>query len=164
MLRRTLSDYESKTERSENVTAKTTSNVLLFIFLTGIAIFSFDVRSFEVSGDTFEANFKITSWTARADSSTITSQGYQGDKYGMVYLTHNLEGRAGKTNQGNFTGHLRSVNNQGEAVVGSLQGVWKRDGKLLTLNTLDEFSNGVLWYAKGTIDLVEGSIKFIVHP
>jgi len=146
------------------VTAKITTKIFLPIFFMVTAISLAEVQGFEVSGDTFEANFKITSWTAHADSSTITSQGYQWDKYGMVYLTHNLEGRAGKTNQGNFTGHLRSVNNQGEAVVGSLQGVWKRDGKLLTLHTLDEFSNGVLWYAKGTINLVEGSIKFIVHP
>lgn len=123
------------------------------------------LNAFEVSGEeSFEAQFKITSWTAGDASSTITSEGYQGDKYGMVYLTHNLEGRSGKTNQGNFTGQLRSINNQGEAVTGSLQGVWKRDGKIITLHTLDEFSNEVLWYAKGTVDLVEGTLKFVVYP
>ena len=146
------------------MTTQILNKVLLAVFLTAAGNFGFGAYAFEVSGETFNANFKITSWIAKEDGSTITSEGYLGDKYGQVYLTHNLKGRAGQTNQGRFSGQLRSINNQGEAVVGSLQGVWARDGKIITLHTLDEFSSGMISYAKGSVDLVEGTLKFIVYP
>ena len=92
------------------MTTQILNKVLLAVFLTAAGNFGFGAYAFEVSGETFNANFKITSWIAKEDGSTITSEGYLGDKYGQVYLTHNLKGRAGQTNQGRFSGQLRSIN------------------------------------------------------
>ena len=54
------------------------------------AVMSFNVFSFDVSGESFPANFQMTSWTAGEGKSTITSEGVVGEGYGKVYLTHNL--------------------------------------------------------------------------
>ena len=44
----------------------------------------------------------------------------------------------------------------------SLQGIWKREGKILTIHTLDSLTDGTANYAKGTFDLYEGTLKFDV--
>ena len=46
--------------------------------------------AFEVKGESFPANFNITSWTAGNGESTITSEGVVGEGYGKVYLTHHF--------------------------------------------------------------------------
>ena len=122
------------------------------------------VNAFEVTGQTFDAEFNVTSWEAKETGSTITSEGYLGDRYGKVYLTHNLKRRIGAEKQGNFIGQLRSINKSGKAISASLQGIWKRSGKDITIFTLDEHSSGLMLYAKGTFDLIEGTIKFKAFP
>ena len=49
-------------------------------------------------------------------------------------------------------------------VAGTLQGIWKRDGKIVTMWTLDQFSNGDMIYAKGNVDLVQGTMSFTAYP
>jgi hypothetical protein len=49
-------------------------------------------------------------------------------------------------------------------VAGTLQGIWKRNGKMVTIYTLDQFSNGDMIYAKGDVDLVKGTMSFIAYP
>ena len=50
-------------------------------------------------------------------------------------------------------------------VAGTLQGIWQRDGKILvTMYTLDQFSNGDMIYAKGEVDLVKGTMSFTAYP
>ena len=44
----------------------------------------------------------------------------------------------------------------------SLQGIWKREGKTLTIHTLDSLTDASAIYAKGTFDLYEGTLKFDV--
>ena len=140
--------------------AKLIQIIFLLIILTSYGT----ANAFEVTGETFDAEFKVTSWEARDTGSTVTSVGYLGDKYGKVYLTHNLKLRVGADKQGNFTGQLRSINKKGKAISASLQGTWKRSGKVITIYTLDEFSSGLMLYAQGTFDLIEGTIKFKVFP
>ena len=48
------------------------------------------IHAFEPTGDSFKAEFKITSWTASNTDSTITSEGIVGEGFGKVYLTHNF--------------------------------------------------------------------------
>ena len=60
----------------------------LFLII-GIVFFSISsIFGFSVDGENFEANFKISSWTASKDGSVITSEGIVGEGYGKVYLTH----------------------------------------------------------------------------
>tara|TARA_B100001175_G_C19324562_1_gene549405 strand:+ start:26 stop:460 length:435 start_codon:yes stop_codon:yes gene_type:complete len=121
------------------------------------------IFALEVVGDSFDAEFKITSWHATNDDSTITSEGIVGEGFGKVYLTHNFRSRSGDNNQGDFDGQVRSINNDGVMVSATLQGIWKREGKIVNMYTLDTFSDGGMIYAEGKVDLVEGTLKFKAH-
>ena len=48
-------------------------------------------------------------------------------------------------------------------VSATLQGIWKREGKIVNMYTLDTFSDGGMIYAEGKVDLVEGTLKFKAH-
>ena len=120
--------------------------------------------AFEVSGDSFPADFEMTSWSSTSDSSSLTAEGIVGEGYGKVYLSYEFKSNSTDRNKGNFNGSLRSINNDGVMVAASLQGIWKRDGKIVTMYTLDSFSNGDMIYAKGLLDLVESTIKFTAFP
>ena len=106
----------------------------------------------------------MTSWSSTSDSSSLTAEGIVGQGYGKVYLSYEFESNSTDRNKGNFNGSLRSINNDGVMVAASLQGIWKRDGKIVTMYTLDSFSNGDMIYAKGLLDLVESTIKFTAFP
>ena len=125
------------------------------MMLAGSSIFAF-----EVTGDSFKAEFKITSWTASNTDSTITSEGMVGEGFGKVYLTHNFRSRFGDNTQGDFDGQVRSINNDGVMVTATLQGIWKREGKIVNMYTLDTFSDGDMIYAEGKVDLVQGTLNF----
>ena len=131
--------------------------------ITMLAITNSSV-AFEVSGESFPADFEMTSWSSTADSSSLTAEGIVGEGYGKVYLSYEFKSNSTDRNKGNFNGSLRSINNDGVMVAASLQGIWKRDGKIVTMYTLDSFSNGDMIYAKGFIDLVESTIKFTAFP
>ena len=45
-------------------------------------------------------------------------------------------------------------------VMATLQGIWKREGKIVSMYTLDTFSDAGMIYAEGKVDLVEGTLKF----
>ena len=66
--------------------------------------------------------------------------------------------------QGDFSGDARTINDDGDMVAGTLQGIWKRNGKIVTMWTLDQFSNGDMIYAKGKVDLVQGTMSFTAYP
>ena len=120
--------------------------------------------AFEVSGESFPADFEMTSWSSTSDRSRLTAEGIVGEGYGKVYLNYEFKSNSTERNKGNFNGSLRSINNDGVMVAASLQGIWKRDGKIVTMYTLDSFSNGDMIYAKGLLDLVESTIKFTAFP
>ena len=52
----------------------------------------------------------------------------------------------------------------GDMVAGTLQGIWKRNGKIVTMRTLGQFSNGDMIYARGKVDLVQGTMSFTAYP
>ena len=120
--------------------------------------------AFEVSGESFPADFEMTSWSSTSDSSSLTAEGIVGEGYGKVYLSYEFKSNSTDRNKGNFNGSLRSINNDGVMVAASLQGIWKRDGKIVTMYTLDSFSNGDMIYAKGKVDLVQGTMSFTAYP
>jgi len=121
-------------------------------------------QAFEPTGDSFPANFEMTSWTSSATGSSLTAEGVVGEGYGKVYLSYDFTSSTADRNRGNFAGNLRSINQDGEMIAATLQGVWKRDGKSVMMYTLDAFSNGDMIYAEGIIDLIEGTLKFTAFP
>jgi len=136
------------------------------LFLTlGILIFGISsIFGFQVSGESFDANFKISSWTATKNGSVITSEGIVGEGYGKVYLTHTFSSNNPEGSSGDFVGQARTINKDGEMRFASLQGIWERDGTIVTMYTLDGVTNGVMNYAKGKVDLFAGTLSFEVFP
>ena len=122
------------------------------------------LHAFEVSGESFPAEFKITSWTSDINGIALTAEGDVGEGYGKVYLSYEFVSSSADKNQGDFSGDIRTINNDGVMVAGTLQGIWKRDGKMVTMYTLDQFSNGDMIYAKGNVDLVIGTMSFTAYP
>ena len=135
----------------------------LSVAITMLAIMNTSF-AFEVSGESFPADFEMTSWSSTSDSSSMTAEGVVGEGYGKVYLSYEFKSNSNNRNKGNFSGSLRSINNDGDMVAASLQGIWKRDGKIVTMYTLDSFSNGDMIYAEGLVDLVESTMKFNAFP
>ena len=102
---------------------KTIKNKMALGALTSLFLFiSQGVYSFDVQGESFPANFNMTSWTAGNGQSTITSEGIVGEGYGKVYLTHNFTVSTDDRNSGEFTGQARTINQDGELQYASLQG------------------------------------------
>ena len=135
------------------------SYVFSFIILSLFTISS--VNAFEISKDASKGNFEVTSWKAGGGYSVITSEGFV-DGYGKVYLTHKFKANSGEALTGDFTGAARAIGKDGNMAFASLQGIWKREGKILTIHTLDSLTDGTANYAKGTFDLYEGTLKFDV--
>ena len=133
--------------------------------LTSLFLFiSQGVYSFDVQGDSFPANFNMTSWSVGNGQSTITSEGVVEEGYGKVYLTHHFTVSADDGKSGEFTGQVRTISSEGELQSGSLQGSWARDGKIVTMYSFDTINNGVINHAQGTVDLVAGTLKCKVFP
>ena len=139
-------------------------NLKLSIIL-GIVFFGVSsIFGFKVEGESFEANFKISSWTASKDGSVITSEGIVGEGYGKVYLTHKFSSNNAEGSSGDFAGQARTVNKDGEMRFASLQGVWKREGTIVKMYSLDGVTNGVMNYVQGQVDLFAGTLSFDVFP
>ena len=130
-----------------------------FIIITFFAISN--LNAFDINKKPSKGNFDVTSWKAGGGYSVITSQGFV-DGYGKVYLTHKFKANSGEALTGDFTGAARAITKAGDMAFASLQGVWKREGKILTIHTLDSLTDGTANYAKGTFDLYEGTLKFDV--
>ena len=120
-----------------------------------------NLNAFNISKSPSKGNFDVTSWKAGGGYSVITSEGFV-EGYGKVYLTHKFKANSGEALTGDFTGAARAITKAGDMAFASLQGVWKREGKILTIHTLDSLTDGTANYAKGTFDLYEGTLKFDV--
>ncbi len=130
----------------------------------GLLFATLAAQAFEPTGESFPASFKMTSWTSSASGSSLTAEGVVGEGYGKVYLSYDFVSNSADRNKGNFSGNLRSINQDGVMIAATLQGIWKRNGKSVMMYTLDEFSNGDMIYAEGVIDLIEGTLSFTAFP
>ncbi len=153
---------ESNAKKGISMT-KTLKNVALSLAML-VSVFAAPLHAFEVSGESFPAEFNITSWTSDINGIALTAEGDVGEGYGKVYLSYDFVSSSADKNQGDFSGDIRTINNDGVMVAGTLQGIWKRDGKMVTMYTLDQFSNGDMIYAKGDVDLVKGTMSFTAYP
>jgi len=134
--------------------------------LSGVIIlflaFSHSSSAFEVSGDSFLAEFDVTSVTSDKSGSVLTAEG-DIDGYGRVFLTYYFEGVHGLTDLGHFTGQIRSVTADG-VMYGTLNGVYRMKSGKMHIHTFDTHSNGDIVMAIGAIDLVAGKGNFTVYP
>ena len=129
----------------------------LYILIGAAGAFAFDV-----SGDSFLAEFEVTSMQSTESGSILTTEG-DIDGYGRVYLTYNLKAVHGLTDLGQFSGQIRAVTKDG-VMFGTLNGVYRMKEGNLHIHTFDTHSNGDIVMAIGTIDAIEGKGTFTVYP
>ena len=85
------------------------------------------------------------------------------DRYGKVYLSYLFTSLLETEGQGEFTGHAWAQ--QGEDIQkATLQGVWRKEGKVFKLYSLDAVTDGNLMMVSGVLDLVNQTLNFKVSP
>jgi hypothetical protein len=132
---------------------------LLLVLTTGVT-FAQDISW----GETFNADFEIDSaMTTDGKNWQIAASGEAGP-YGKAYLSYTFTNYFDAEGQGEFTGFAWTQ--IGDKVVnGSLQGVWRKEGKVFKMYSLDNDStNGVFNIVSGELDFVAKTMKFKVAP
>ena len=82
---------------------KTLKNIALTLAML-LSALAAPLHAFEVSGESFPAEFNITSWTSNASGSAMTAEGIVGEGYGKVYLNYDFVSNSADKNQGDFSG------------------------------------------------------------
>ena len=123
---------------------------------------STSLYAFEVTGEHFDAKFIIDSITVGENQSTINSSSADAGQYGKVYASYTLTSSSGIEGSGTWTGHGRGISPDGVLARGILRGVWTRDGKIISIKSLDSVTDGIN-YVQGTIDLLAGEINIEVY-
>ena len=83
-------------------------HILLSLTSAFILMLTPVTHAFEVTGESFPAEFEVTSVTSSATGSVMTADGDIA-YYGRVFLTYNLEGVHGLSDLGHFSGQIRAV-------------------------------------------------------
>mgnify|MGYP006169720007 FL=1 len=92
----------------------------------------------------------------------LTSSGDAGE-YGRVYLSYLFTSLLETEGQGEFTGHAWAQ--QGEDIEkATLQGVYRKEGEVFKLYSLDAVTDGNLMMVSGVLDLINKTLNFKVSP
>ena len=107
----------------------------------------------------FKADFTVDSVTLGVESNQVNVSGDVGGGYGRVYLSYIFTNKLETEDAGEFTGlaWTQAGENFNRA---SLQGIWKRNGKIFELYTFDNVTDGKKTVAKGILDMVNKTLKF----
>ncbi len=116
-----------------------------------------ELFTFEGPTHRFESA-KISNVCLRDDGGTINITGHQAE-YGLIYLTYNLKENPRHETQGTFSGRAVGLTDDGNKNDAILNGVWSRTGRTLTLYSLDDVSDGNLYFALIKVNLVEESAE-----
>ena len=107
----------------------------------------------------FKADFTIDSVTLGIESNQMNVSGDVGGGYGRVYLSYVFTNKMETKDAGEFTG--LAWTQAGETFAqASLQGIWKRNGKIFELYTFDNVTDGKKTVGKGILDFVNKTLKF----
>ena len=77
---------------------KTLKNIALTLAML-LSALAAPLHAFEVSGESFPAEFNITSWTSNASGKRSTAEGIVGEGYGKVYLNYDFVSNSADKNQ-----------------------------------------------------------------
>jgi len=107
----------------------------------------------------FKADFTVDSVTLGIESNQMNVSGDVGGGYGRVYLSYVFTNKMQTKDSGEFTGLAWTQAGENFAQA-SLQGIWKRNGKIFELYTFDNVTDGKKTVAKGILDFVNKTLKF----
>ena len=134
-----------------------------YIIALGLVL-SFGVHAFEVSGDHFKGKFKIDSMTVGENEVTVNASSAAADvgQYGKVYVSYTFTQNPYIPGSGTWKGHGRGMSPDGQLQAGILMGVWKRDGSVFHMKSVDSVTDGIN-YVEGTMDVLTGDIDLDVY-
>ena len=126
---------------------------LLFIpvLFMSLNLFSQDIKY----GDgLFEANFTVDMmYTDDLKNYKVTASGEAGP-YGRAYLSYEFTSELDVSGQGEFNGTAWTQNGDYNS------NLYRRNGDVFKLYTLDNLSNGKFIIATGTLDMVKKTLNF----
>ena len=88
----------------------------------------------------------------------MTASGEAGP-YGRAYLSYNFTSHLDVDGQGEFTGTAWTQNGE-EITRAILRGIYRKNGDIFKLYTLDNLSNGKFIIATGELDMVKKTLNF----
>ena len=129
--------------------------IIAIMFLT-FNLFSQDLKY----GDgLFEANFVVDMmYSEDLNNYKMTASGEAGP-YGRAYLSYNFTSHLDVDGQGEFTGTAWTQNGE-EITRAILRGIYRKNGNIFKLYTLDNLSNGKFIIATGELDMVKKTLNF----
>ena len=115
-------------------------------------LFAFSASAVEVNfGEPIEVELKISSVTMNDDGMLVTYEGEAG-KYGMVFATHNYVPSNNEETQGNFTGNVQAIDDNGMIDRVFTAGLWRRDGvQLRVYGYDDDRAHRIMWIGDGNL-------------
>ena len=107
----------------------------------------------------FEANFVVDMmYSEDLNNYKMTASGDAGP-YGRAYLSYNFTSHLDVDGQGEFTGTAWTQNGE-EITRAILRGIYRKNGNIFKLYTLDNLSNGKFIIATGELDMVKKTLNF----
>lgn len=145
-----------------NFLGENMKKISLILFAT---LLSFSLFGLKVTADEkFTLSGKVTS-ISLTDQGGVINVSSKAGRYGKVFLTYNLKiDNPNYTSQGSFIGRGVGINDDGNRNSGSRQGVWKREGNIITFHSLDDVTDGNRNFCISKLNLTEETLEMTFYP
>ena len=129
-----------------------------------LVISSLSIYGFDLTGEGINLSGKINS-TSLTDAGGVIDIVSDNEKYGKTWLTYNVKvNNPNSPDQGSFQGRAIAINNDGQRVSASRQGVWSRDGYIYSFYSLDDVSDGNQFLCITTMNLKDDTVEMRFYP
>ena len=129
-----------------------------------LVISSLSICGFDLTGEGINLSGKINS-TSLTDAGGVIDVVSDNEKYGKTWLTYNVKvNNPNSPDQGSFQGRAIAINNDGQRVSASRQGVWSRDGYIYSFYSLDDVSDGNQFLCITTMNLKDDTVEMRFYP
>ena len=129
-----------------------------------LVISSLSIYGFDLTGEGINLSGKINS-TSLTDAGGVIDVVSDNEKYGKTWLTYNVKvNNPNSPDQGSFQGRAIAINNDGQRVSASRQGVWSRDGYIYSFYSLDDVSDGNQFLCITTMNLKDDTVEMRFYP
>jgi len=129
-----------------------------------LAISSLSIYGFDLTGEGINLSGKINS-TSLTDAGGVIDVVSDNEKYGKTWLTYNVKvNNPNSPDQGSFQGRAIAINNDGQRVSASRQGVWSRDGYIYSFYSLDDVSDGNQFLCITKMNLKDDTVEMRFYP
>lgn len=129
-----------------------------------LVISSLSIYGFDLTGEGINLSGKINS-TSLTDAGGVIDVVSDNEKYGKTWLTYNVKvNNPNSPDQGSFQGRAIAINNDGQRVSASRQGIWSRDGYIYSFYSLDDVSDGNQFLCITTMNLKDDTVEMRFYP